>query len=52
LAASGYPPAAGSPALLDDRPLFNDKPTAYVCQDFVCRQPVNDPDAMLEQLRD
>jgi uncharacterized protein YyaL (SSP411 family) len=52
IASSGYPPTAGSPALLNDRPLLNDKPTAYVCQGFVCRQPVNGPDAMLEQLRD
>jgi uncharacterized protein YyaL (SSP411 family) len=51
LAASPYPPAEGSPALLKDRPLLNGKPAAYVCQGFVCRQPVNDPELMLEQLK-
>jgi uncharacterized protein YyaL (SSP411 family) len=50
LAASPYPPASGSPALLQDRPLLNGLPTAYVCQGFVCQQPVNEPTAMLTQL--
>ena len=50
LAISPYPPPAGSPALLSDRPLLNSKPTAYVCQGFVCQQPVNNPDEMLRQL--
>lgn len=50
LAASTYPPPPGSPALLNDRPLVNGKPAAYVCQDFVCQLPVNEPEAMLEQL--
>jgi len=36
--------------LLSDRPLQGGKPTAYVCQGFVCQQPVNDPEAMLAQL--
>ncbi len=51
LAASPYPPAPGSPALLHDRPMLNGKPTAYVCQGFVCQMPVNDPQAMLAQLK-
>ena len=50
LAASAYPPPSGSPALLADRPLLNDHPTAYVCQGFVCQQPVNDPASIMEQL--
>jgi uncharacterized protein YyaL (SSP411 family) len=50
LAVSPYPPLAGSPALLNDRPLLNGKPTAYVCQSFVCRQPVNNPVSMLKEL--
>jgi uncharacterized protein YyaL (SSP411 family) len=50
LATSAYPPPAGSPALLNDRPLLNGKPTAYVCRGFVCQQPVNTPDEMLAQL--
>jgi uncharacterized protein YyaL (SSP411 family) len=50
IAASSYPPLAGSPALLSDRPLLNGRPTAYVCQGFVCRLPVNEPGLMLKQL--
>jgi len=50
LAASDVPPPAGSPALLYDRPLLDQKPTAYVCRDFVCRLPVNDAVLMLDQL--
>ncbi|HLF75661.1 MAG TPA: thioredoxin domain-containing protein [Anaerolineales bacterium] len=49
-AVSAYPPEPGSPALLKDRPLQNDQPTAYVCQGFVCLQPVNSPDEMEAQL--
>ncbi len=49
-AISTYPPKPGSPALLADRPLVNELPTAYVCQGFVCRQPVNSPREMEIQL--
>ncbi len=40
-AVSAYPPKAGSPALLADRPVVNGSPTAYVCQGLVCLRPVN-----------
>jgi len=40
----------GSPALLKDRPLVNNEPTAYVCQGFVCLQPTNSPAEMEKQL--
>jgi uncharacterized protein len=49
-ASSDYPPAPGSPALLRDRPLLDDQPTAYVCQGFVCLQPVHSPEEMESQL--
>lgn len=49
-AISAYPPQPGSPALLVDRPLLHNQPTAYVCQGFVCLQPVNSPDEMETQL--
>jgi uncharacterized protein YyaL (SSP411 family) len=49
-AISDYPPVPGSPALLQDRPLLNNEPTAYVCQGFVCLQPVNLPEQMEFQL--
>lgn len=49
-AISTYPPEPDAPALLKDRPLLNDLPTAYVCQGFVCLQPVNSPKEMETQL--
>jgi hypothetical protein len=36
--------------LLSYRTLRNDRPTAYVCRNFACQMPVNEPDAMLAQL--
>jgi len=49
-ATSGYPPDEESPALVSNRPIINDKPTAYVCRNFVCRHPVNSPSKLSEQL--
>ncbi|HSA99351.1 MAG TPA: hypothetical protein VLE49_01790, partial [Anaerolineales bacterium] len=49
-AISAYPPGPGAPALLKDRPLLNGQPTAYVCQGFVCLQPVNSAQEMELQL--
>lgn len=50
VAAPPYPPADDSPALLHNRPLVEGRPTAYVCEGFVCRQPVTDVDDLLKQL--
>ncbi len=36
--------------LLEDRPQIDGRPTAYVCRRFICRRPVNQPDALAEQL--
>jgi uncharacterized protein YyaL (SSP411 family) len=36
--------------LLRDRDLVGGKSTAYVCRDFVCRQPVTDGDTLLHNL--
>jgi uncharacterized protein YyaL (SSP411 family) len=49
-AASPYPPEEDSPALLRDRPLVDGKPTAYVCQGFICKMPTNEPDVLKQQL--
>jgi uncharacterized protein YyaL (SSP411 family) len=49
-AISPYPPASSAPPLLQDRPLLNGKPTAYVCQRFICQKPVNQPDELAVQL--
>ena len=40
VAASPYPPADEAPSLLKDRPLKDGKTTAYVCEGFVCQNPV------------
>lgn len=49
-AISQSPPGPNGPALLNDRPLLNAAPTAYVCEGFVCKQPVNDVDHFIAQL--
>jgi hypothetical protein len=53
----GYRPrvvvAAGSHdaiALLRDRPMVNGRPTAYICENFTCKQPVTDVSALEQQL--
>ncbi len=38
------------PALMDERPLIEGKPTAYLCQHFSCQMPTNDPQTLREQL--
>ena len=49
-AVSGYPPEEGAPPLVRERPLVGGKPTAYVCQGFVCREPVASPQALRQAL--
>ncbi len=41
VAASVYPPSDDAPTLLLDRPPKDGKATAYVCEGFVCKMPVN-----------
>ena len=41
VAASTYPPAEDAPQLLLDRPLIDNKVTAYVCEQFICKLPVS-----------
>jgi uncharacterized protein len=36
--------------LLENRPLLNGMPTAYVCEHYTCKQPVNDVSALSAQL--
>lgn len=40
IAASVYPPSREAPPLLAERPLRNNMPTVYVCEGFVCKNPV------------
>lgn len=51
-ACSEFPIPENSPALLENRLLLNNMPTAYVCHQFVCRQPVNDPYQLRSQLEE
>ena len=50
VALSEFPPPESAPPLLEDRPLLKNKPTAYVCQHFVCKQPVTSPEKLTQQL--
>ena len=43
---------AASLPLLEQRGLVEGKPTAYVCQHYVCQLPVTDPEALARQLED
>jgi uncharacterized protein len=36
--------------LLEDRPLIDDKPTAYVCRHYTCDRPVTTPELLASQL--
>ncbi|HXD09492.1 MAG TPA: hypothetical protein VN653_05475, partial [Anaerolineales bacterium] len=40
MAASAYPPPPDSPTLLMERPLKEGQTTVYVCEGFVCKNPV------------
>ena len=44
--------AADRIALLRDRPMIDGKPTVYVCENFMCKQPVLDLAALEEQLKE
>jgi uncharacterized protein YyaL (SSP411 family) len=50
VAISDYPPSSDAPPLLQDRPLHNNQSTVYVCHNFVCDQPTNDPNKLGTQL--
>ena len=39
-------PAASAVALMRDRFAMHGRPTAFVCRDFACRQPVHEPEAL------
>jgi hypothetical protein len=49
VAAAAYPPGPASPEVLRDRPLVRERATAYLCEGFVCRQPVTDPQQLISQ---
>jgi uncharacterized protein YyaL (SSP411 family) len=49
-AESSAPGAVPDNPLLSNRAMFDGKPTAYVCQNYVCQLPVTDPRILREQL--
>jgi uncharacterized protein YyaL (SSP411 family) len=49
-ALSEFPPDPRGPEVLSNRPLWDHKPTAYVCQNFVCHQPVNSSQELKKEL--
>ena len=50
VAAATYPPANEAPTLLFDRPLKDGKTTVYVCEGFVCKNPVSTVSELTELL--
>ncbi|GAB4546859.1 MAG: thioredoxin domain-containing protein [Anaerolineales bacterium] len=44
VAAGSYPPPAGAPNILSERAALNGRTTAYICEGFVCKQPITDVD--------
>jgi uncharacterized protein YyaL (SSP411 family) len=51
LVLAGGPPSVNSPVkFLNDRPLIDDNPTAYVCRAYTCDKPVTEPAALSVQL--
>jgi uncharacterized protein len=50
VAASAHPPSEDAPALLKDRPLIDGRPTVYVCEGFVCNNPVTSVDELKKLL--
>jgi uncharacterized protein YyaL (SSP411 family) len=48
--AGAADPAATSVPLLEGRFALDRRATAFVCRDFACRQPVNEPEALAAQL--
>ncbi len=49
-AISNFPPNSLSPEILFNRPLIEQKATAYVCQSFICKNPVTTPEDLQAQL--
>lgn len=42
LVHSPFPPLGNSPGILQHKPVLQGRPTAYICQNFTCKQPLVD----------
>ncbi|MCZ6669018.1 MAG: thioredoxin domain-containing protein, partial [Gammaproteobacteria bacterium] len=49
-AESSQPGAVRDNPLLEGREMLNGKPTAYVCQNYVCQLPATDAQSLRDQL--
>jgi uncharacterized protein YyaL (SSP411 family) len=47
---AGGPEGSEDPPLLSGRTAVDERPAAYVCQNFTCRLPVTDPSDLKRQL--
>lgn len=52
LAVSEYPISTGSPPLFDQKTLLNNTATTFVCENFICKNPVTDPQNLQILLND
>jgi uncharacterized protein len=52
LAGSSASEVGQPPPLLDNRPSVGGRATAYLCRDFICLKPTNDPAVLEDQLRE
>ena len=50
MAVTSLPIQENAPALLNDRILIQSKPTAYVCEGFVCKRPTTEIEVLITQL--
>ena len=44
-------PGASDLPLFKDRIQINNKPTAYLCENYACKQPTTDPDEIRRMLK-
>jgi hypothetical protein len=50
LVLAGGPEGTQAPPLLENRVAVEGKPTAYVCENFACKQPITDPQTLVALL--
>jgi hypothetical protein len=51
VAVSSYPPLESSPPITLDRKPLNQRTTAYFCENFSCRMPVNNVEELIKQIK-
>jgi uncharacterized protein len=51
LLVSGDEPDDSTPAIAQNRPLLQNLPTFYVCENFICQRPINSLEELAEQLQ-